>query len=252
MAFPGEKIAVYYDSFRLGLVSDPPKARLGHLNAGVFVLDVTEDDMVEIDPPSGVYAIEFTIPNPPAVFGDWVVLVKATISAVERQFAFPVRVTEPEFVRPLAESAAGTLSDTGAFIVHNLREIRRTSDRLALSRNLVDLVLRNRILAVADEQVARQGENALFHFQVVDEGRGGILNLEGATVRFKAVDAVTELAAWDVTCTITDAVLGRCEVVLSPPNTDTIGTFKAQIHVTLPDLSVVISQSFTVLIEPSV
>lgn len=255
MAFPGDEITAYYDGFRLGMPSGVPEATLGYIDgADAFVAVAGPFPMDEISFPSpiAVWSKRFTIPAVPPVFNTWTVLIKASVSAVERFFAFPVVVEQSPQRRLLAEVEGASVTTFGGWVVLQLRQLRRVTDRLKLSGELLDRLSRDRVIIQAQPKVIQQGEDATFEFTIIDEEAGGFVPLDGATIRFKAEFVETATPAWDVPASIIDASQGRAEAVVDSSLTGTVGQLTCQVEVTLPDTSVKLSPTFTITIEPSV
>jgi hypothetical protein len=256
--YPGDKFTVHYDSDRLGASSIVPQATLGYFNSGsgLFVEVVAAANMIELESPTGtptaIFAREFTIPSPAPLLGEWVVIVKAKISAVDRRFAFPIEVVKNPAKRLLAEFAGEDLEVAGDWIAHNIRQIRRVLDRMQLPQQLIGQASRDNIIAIVSSQLVETGETATFTFTIIDQEVSAPLNLEGATIVFVGEEELTAIGAWSEPCSIIDAEQGRCEANLPSAVTVTDGRFNGQVVVTLPSATVKKSQIFTVTIDPSV
>lgn len=252
MPQPGDEITVYYDGARLGLPGVAPTVRLGRVNAlDAFVEEVPQKTMVELAPPTALFAARFTIPAT-TNFGTWIAMVKATISGVDRSFAFPVEIEKNAFLRDLSEIDGVDLTELGTWLVHNIRRIRRTMDRLAIPQSLIQQFDRDRIVAIVSDHLIQAGEDVTFSFVITSSDSGKPLNLEGATVTFLGEDEETEVNAWNVPCSITDEENGRCEAILSAALTATPGRFRGQVKAVLPGNVINLSQTFIITIEPAV
>ncbi len=263
MPFPGDEITVYYPGFELGIPSGDPEVVLGYVDENDLFVPVEPVGptpatlpMIELEHPAGtgvqIWARRFTLPDPAPVLGTWLALVKANISAVDRWFRFDVPVESSPALRPLTEVEGASLETFGGWTVHQLRQMRRIIDRLKLSGSLLDRLNRDRILIQAGPKVVQQNEDATFEFTVIDDEAGGLLPLDGATVRFKGEFVDPPGPAWDVLGSIIDASQGRAEAIVDSSLTGTPGQVNTQVEVTLPDTSVKLSPVFLVTIEPSV
>lgn len=256
MSFPGDKYTAYYDSDRLGASSVTPRATLGYFDGADFVEVVAAADMVELESPAGtptaIYAREFDLPSPAPAFGKWAVIMLANISSVDRHFVEPFEMELNFGQRPAGDFGGSDLTLFGPYVLHNIRQMRRTLDRVQITQQLLDQVSRDSIIAVISSQLVKTGETPTFTFTIIDQEIGRPLNLEGATIRFIAEEETTMIGAWDEPCQIIDEVEGRCESTLPALVTGTDGRYNGQVEVTLPDATIKKSQIFVVTIDPSV
>jgi hypothetical protein len=254
---PGDVVTIYYDSFRLGAPFGIPVATFGYFDGADFVEVQAAAPMIELESPAAtptaIFSAQFVIPTPPDAFGTWLGIVKANVESVDRHFAFPFEVTKNSGQHPFSEFAGGgDLSLFGPWLAQNLRAIRRVTDRLIISQAVLEQFNRDRIIALISGASAKTGEDAVFTFSIIDVETGKPLNIEGAIVRFIGEEEITAVPAWDIAGSIVDGTQGRAEALLNSALTATLlGRYASEVKVTLPDLTIKITQTFTITVDPS-
>jgi hypothetical protein len=87
---------------------------------------------------------------------------------------------------------------------------------------------------MASIKIVQNDTKPYLEFEITQDGTP--VDLTGATVKFYMKDAVSgSIKINGATCSITDAVNGKCRYVWQSGDTNTIGTYLGEVGVTFPD-----------------
>lgn len=253
MARAGETIDVF---FEFDAVTGSPSAVLKSFDGVGALVAVSGGGAVAFQkvassPPTEIWAARVTVPDS-ASPGSYVIEGTVVDSSVEKRIIHRVEVTNEDF-RSLIDdiSAPGREKEIGNFIVERINRITKVTLRTLnaqINRSPVEV---EQIDVVFTRTKITAGDTPLFTFVVFDPTTNILVDLTGATITFKGVDAAnTSVVAWDRECTILDAEQGSCEVRLTSTDTATPTLYDGIVEALLPGNQKLTSPIFAVNILP--
>ena len=207
---------------------------------------------IDNGPPTELWVGRFTIPTT-AALASYIIEGSVVENSVQRRIVEPIEVRTTDLRSELDDVAApGNESQFGTFAKEKLNRINILTARTADAQINIPVVEVESLRLVITVPAITAGDTPLFEFKVRDPTAHVLVDLTGATVNFKGIDAANpSVIAWNNTCTIVDAVNGRCENRLTATDTATPNLYDGIVTVSLPGNITLTAPTFPVNILPA-
>lgn len=202
-------------------------------STGGLITEQAEQSLVPLPGTANVYTLLFPVPDD-AELETFFMLGSMEVGSVLREFAKPVTIG----VDALSSAAivGADISSVGGLLLHRMnnlyRDFRRALDRVLAQ---VDPVEVTGVTAIFSTKIVYRNDTPTFLFQIFDDVARTAEDLTGATVTFRARQEPSLPLIFEKTCSITDALAGRCEATLTSLDTATAGLYKAEVEVVFAD-----------------
>ncbi len=138
----------------------------------------------------------------------------------------------------------------GGSIFHNLARIQFHLNILSFKATLVFPKVIEGVAVIVSRTFIKTNDTPLIEFTLIDSVTGEPKDLTGHTVRFRARTQPGGLLIFDRQLEIVDAENGKANVRLDPADTNTSGSFVAEVEDIGPDAVTLSSETFNFTINP--